>query len=97
MLAVIQRFGKHCSCHFQGKCVEVGRFWEPRIEQADSLATATFAGTFGKLSTFDAAHPRKPKLHIELQPRKRKDKNYTKTYLNSSRVNVRTRIIQKPI
>jgi hypothetical protein len=25
MLSIIQRFGKHCSCHSQGECVVVGR------------------------------------------------------------------------
>jgi hypothetical protein len=29
----------------------------------------------GEFSTFDAVHPRKPKLYIELQPRKPKDKD----------------------
>jgi hypothetical protein len=34
MLRIIQRFGKHCSCHFQGDCVEVRRFWKRYIGQA---------------------------------------------------------------
>jgi hypothetical protein len=34
MLIVIQRFGKHCSCHLQGEYVEAGRFWKPYIGQA---------------------------------------------------------------
>jgi hypothetical protein len=32
MLKVIQRFSKHCSCHFQGEYV--GKFWKPYIGQA---------------------------------------------------------------
>jgi hypothetical protein len=31
MLRIIQRFGKHCSCHLQGECVVVGRIWKPYI------------------------------------------------------------------
>jgi hypothetical protein len=34
MLKIIQRFGKHSSCHLQGKYVMVGRFWQPYIGQA---------------------------------------------------------------
>jgi hypothetical protein len=34
MLRIIQRFGKHYSCHLQGDCVEVGRIWKPYIGQA---------------------------------------------------------------
>jgi hypothetical protein len=33
MLRIIHRFGKHCSCHLQGECVVVGRFWKPYIGQ----------------------------------------------------------------
>jgi hypothetical protein len=29
MLKIIQRFGKHCSCHHQGEYVVDGRFWKP--------------------------------------------------------------------
>jgi hypothetical protein len=35
----------------------------------------------GQLSRSDTARRRKPKLHIELQPRKRKDKKYVHIYL----------------
>jgi hypothetical protein len=34
MLIVIQRFGKHCSCHLQGECLEVGCFLNSYIGQA---------------------------------------------------------------
>jgi hypothetical protein len=34
MLSIIQRFGKHCSCHLQGECVVVERSWKPYIGQA---------------------------------------------------------------
>jgi hypothetical protein len=34
MLRIIQRFGKHCSCHLQGECVVAGRFWKSYIGQA---------------------------------------------------------------
>jgi hypothetical protein len=34
MLIVIQRFGKHYSCHLQGECVQVGLFFKPYIGQA---------------------------------------------------------------
>jgi hypothetical protein len=34
MLQVIQRFGKHRSCHLQGEYILVGRFWRPYIGQA---------------------------------------------------------------
>jgi hypothetical protein len=34
MLKIIRRFGKHCSCHLQGECTVVGRFWKPSIGQA---------------------------------------------------------------
>jgi hypothetical protein len=34
MLKIIQRFGKHCSCHLQDECVVVGRFWKSCIWQA---------------------------------------------------------------
>jgi hypothetical protein len=37
MLIVIQCFGKHCSCHLQGECLDVGRFWKPYIGQAVSI------------------------------------------------------------
>jgi hypothetical protein len=33
MLKVIQCFGKHRCCHFQGECVLVECFWKPSIEQ----------------------------------------------------------------
>jgi hypothetical protein len=33
MLKIIQHFGKHCSCHLQGKYVMVGCFWIPCIGQ----------------------------------------------------------------
>jgi hypothetical protein len=33
MLKIIQRFGKHCSCHLQGEYVMVGHFWQPYIGQ----------------------------------------------------------------
>jgi hypothetical protein len=33
ILVVIQGFGKHCSCHLQGECAEVGRFRKPYIGQ----------------------------------------------------------------
>jgi hypothetical protein len=36
MLTIIQRFGKHCSCHLQGECVMVGRL---------KMGTAVFAET----------------------------------------------------
>jgi hypothetical protein len=36
MLNVIQRFGKHPSCHLQGECLLVGCFWKPYIEQVIS-------------------------------------------------------------
>jgi hypothetical protein len=39
------------------------------------MATAMLAEMLDNFQTFDAAHPRKPKLHIELQSRKHKDKN----------------------
>jgi hypothetical protein len=32
-LRIIQHFGKHCSCHLQGECVVVERFWKPNIGQ----------------------------------------------------------------
>jgi hypothetical protein len=31
MLKIIQRFGRHCSCHLQGEYVMVGRFGIPRV------------------------------------------------------------------
>jgi hypothetical protein len=34
MVKIIQRFGEHCICHLQEKCVMVGRFWKPYIRQA---------------------------------------------------------------
>jgi hypothetical protein len=34
MLRVIQRFGKHCTCHLQGEYIVAGRFWKSYIEQA---------------------------------------------------------------
>jgi hypothetical protein len=34
MFGIIQRFGKHCSCHLQGESVVVGRFLKPHIGQA---------------------------------------------------------------
>jgi hypothetical protein len=34
MLTIIQRFDKHCSCHFQGENGIVRRFWKPYIGQA---------------------------------------------------------------
>jgi hypothetical protein len=34
MLKIIQRFGKHCSCHLQGEYEMVGRFSKPYIGQA---------------------------------------------------------------
>jgi hypothetical protein len=34
MLSIIQRFGKHCSFHFQGEYVVAGRIWQPYIGQA---------------------------------------------------------------
>jgi hypothetical protein len=34
MLKNIQCFGKHCSCHLQGKSVTVGHFWQSYIGQA---------------------------------------------------------------
>jgi hypothetical protein len=34
MLRIIQRFGKHCSCHLQGECVVVGRFLKSYTGQA---------------------------------------------------------------
>jgi hypothetical protein len=34
MLKIIQRFGKHCNYHLQGKYVMVGRFWKLYIGQA---------------------------------------------------------------
>jgi hypothetical protein len=40
-----------------------------------SNVSANIAVAIPQLSTFDAAHPRKPKLHIELQPRKPKDRD----------------------
>jgi hypothetical protein len=36
MLRAVRRFGKHCSCHLQGECVEAGQFWKPYIGQATS-------------------------------------------------------------
>jgi hypothetical protein len=30
MLRIIPRFGKHCSCHLQGECLVVRRFWESK-------------------------------------------------------------------
>jgi hypothetical protein len=39
------------------------------------MVTAMFAETLDNFSTFDAAHPRKPMLCTELEPRKPKDKN----------------------
>jgi hypothetical protein len=36
MLRIIRRFGTHCSCHLQGECVLVGRFWKPYMGQAES-------------------------------------------------------------
>jgi hypothetical protein len=33
-LIIIQRFGKHYSCHLQGECLEFGHFWKPYIGQA---------------------------------------------------------------
>jgi hypothetical protein len=33
MLRIIQRFNKHCTCHLQGECVEVGQR-KPYIGQA---------------------------------------------------------------
>jgi hypothetical protein len=33
MLKIIQRFGRHCSCHLQGEYVMVGRFLKPYIAQ----------------------------------------------------------------
>jgi hypothetical protein len=33
MLRIIY-FGKHCTCHIQGECIVVGRFWKPYIGQA---------------------------------------------------------------
>jgi hypothetical protein len=29
ILIIIQRFGKHCSCHLQGECAESGNFLKP--------------------------------------------------------------------
>jgi hypothetical protein len=34
MLRIIQRSGKHCSCHLQGEYVMAGRFRMPCIGQA---------------------------------------------------------------
>jgi hypothetical protein len=34
MLKVIQHFGKHCTCHLQGKCVLVRCSWKSYIQQA---------------------------------------------------------------
>jgi hypothetical protein len=34
MLIIIQRFGKHCSCHLHGEYVMAGRFWKPYFRQA---------------------------------------------------------------
>jgi hypothetical protein len=63
MWSINQRFNKHCSCHLQGVCV----VW--RVLEA--LYRAGGRWRVG----FDGAHTRKPKLHIELHPRKLKDKN----------------------
>jgi hypothetical protein len=34
MLKIIERFGKHCSCHLQGEYVMVGRPWKHYTGQA---------------------------------------------------------------
>lgn len=34
MQRLIQRFGKHCSCHFQGERIVVRRFWKLYSGQA---------------------------------------------------------------
>jgi hypothetical protein len=34
ILRIIQRFGKHCSCHLQGEYVMVGCFWKPYTDLA---------------------------------------------------------------
>jgi hypothetical protein len=34
MLKIIQRFGKHCSCHLHGEYAVVRRFWKPYISDA---------------------------------------------------------------
>jgi hypothetical protein len=59
----------------------VGRFWKPYIWQAVCDDLDLKAGLF---STFDAVHPRKPKLYDELQQRKHKGKEYWREYMGIS-------------
>jgi hypothetical protein len=56
MLKIIQRFGKHCSCHRHGEFVMAGRFRQPWPVQGRQHFTA-----------FCAVCPRRPKLRTELR------------------------------
>jgi hypothetical protein len=64
MLKIIQRFGKHYSCHLLGKYVIVGCFWRPYIRKAvgGELGFMVLIGGAEER----AAHPRKPNLYIEI-------------------------------
>jgi hypothetical protein len=34
ILIIVEHFGRHCSCHPQGDCVDAGRFWMSCVGQA---------------------------------------------------------------
>jgi hypothetical protein len=53
--------------------VRLPKFAPLHIQPEDG--NCSISRNVGKNSTFDAAHIRKPKLYVELYPRKSKDKN----------------------
>jgi hypothetical protein len=60
MLKIIQRFGKHRSCHLQGEYAMVRRFWKPYLGQAVGEELDLMVPIDG---AEQRAHPRKPKLY----------------------------------